>query len=390
MPRPKTRAAVIGISGYGRIHLELAREWRDRGELDLVAATVINPGDETANIAELRGHGCTVYPDYLSMLRSHEGGIDLCLVPTGIHWHARMTIEALRAGANVLVEKPLCCSSSELGAIMDAEKTAGRFVAVGFQDLYDPGAAWLKSELERGAIGGIRSIRFLGLWPRSRSYFLRNEWAGRLFFDGQPVFDSPLSNAFSHFVMLALYFSGGRGRAGVANGRLQAQLYRAHEIESFDTAVVQMRTSAGVELWFGVSHACHEASEPEIVIEGDRGEARWCYERDAWWQDSDGKRSVRRLNDSNGARRCMMAATLRRLSDPNAPICTTTMAGAHTRFIESLHRDCPIVPFSKEKVMWTGDNGAESAIPYVAGLERALRGAFQSKTMLVESSFAGV
>jgi predicted dehydrogenase len=386
----KPRVAVIGISGYGRVHLELARECRNRGELELVAATVINPVEEAANVAELRAHGCTIYPDYQSMLRASAGSIDLCLVPTGIHWHARMTIEALEAGANVLVEKPLCCSTKELAAIQDAERATGRFVAVGFQDLYDPGACWLKSELARGAIGGIRSIKVLGLWPRPRSYFLRNEWAGRLIFKGQPVFDSPLSNAFAHFVMLGFYFSGSRGGADVANGRLQAQLFRAHEIESFDTAVVRMRTAAGIELWFGVSHACRESSEPEIVLEGSGGEARWRYERDAWWQAPGGEKNVRELHDANGARRCMMATTLRRLSDPSAEICTTVIAGAHTRFIEALHRDCPILPFKRESVMWTGNNGFESSIPYVPGLEPALRESFLTKSMLAAANFAAV
>jgi predicted dehydrogenase len=388
MSAHKPRVAVIGISGYGRVHLELARECRDRGELDLVAATVINPADEAANVAELRAHGCAVFPDYESMLSAQAGNLDLCLVPTGIHWHARMTIAALRAGANVLVEKPLCCSTVELLAIQDAERESGRFVAVGFQDLYDPGAGWLKSELARGAIGGIRSIKVLGLWPRPRSYFHRNEWAGRLMFNGQPVYDSPLSNAFAHFVMLGLYFSGSRGRAEVANGRLQAQLFRAHDIESFDTAVVRMRTATGIELWFGVSHACRESSEPEIVIEGTAGEARWRYERDASWEAPGVDRNVRRLHDANGARRCMMAAALRRLSDPAVEICTTSIAGAHTRFIEALHRDCPIVPFKRESVVWSGGNGPESSVPYVPGLEPALRESFLTKSMLVLAGVA--
>jgi len=72
----------------------------------IVAATVINPADEADNIAELKAHGCEIYSDYEKMLAEHSGRIDLCLIPTGIPWHARMTIAALRARANVLVEKP--------------------------------------------------------------------------------------------------------------------------------------------------------------------------------------------------------------------------------------------------------------------------------------------
>ena len=165
----RPRLALIGISGYGRIHLQLARECRDRGELDLVAVTVINPVEEAENIAELQAHGCAIYSDYEKMLAAHANALELCLIPTGIPWHARMTIAALRAGANVLVEKPLAGSVAEVEAIYAEEQRSGRFVAVGFQDLYEPGTTWLKEELIKGTIGRIESVRFLGLWPRRRA-----------------------------------------------------------------------------------------------------------------------------------------------------------------------------------------------------------------------------
>src|SRR5690606_22451247 len=111
---PRPRVALIGVSGYGRIHLQLAREGRDRGELVIVAAAVINAAEESENVAELFAHGCAIYGDYREMLRRHAGQIDLCLIPTGIHLHARMTVDALRAGANVLVEKPLASSMDDV------------------------------------------------------------------------------------------------------------------------------------------------------------------------------------------------------------------------------------------------------------------------------------
>ena len=215
------RVALIGISGYGRIHLQLARECRDRGEIAIAAATVINPGEEAANVAELEAHGTKIYADYAEMLRAEAGRIDLCLIPTGIHWHARMTIAALRAGANVLVEKPLAGSRAEIDAVQREERAAGRFVAVGFQDLYEPGTNWLKAELLKGTIGEIESVRFLGIWPRNRSYFTRNDWAGRTHVDGVAVLDSPLNNAFGHFVMLSLYFASPQAQ-GAAAAELEA------------------------------------------------------------------------------------------------------------------------------------------------------------------------
>ena len=124
LPEP-ARIAIIGVSGYGSIHLQLARESRDRGEIKITAATIINPQEEAATIAELRGNGAEIFTEYPEMFRRHAGKIDLCLIPTGIHWHARMTIAALEAGANVLVEKPLAGSVAEVEEIRRVERRTG-------------------------------------------------------------------------------------------------------------------------------------------------------------------------------------------------------------------------------------------------------------------------
>lgn len=377
---------MIGISGYGRIHLELARGCRDRGEAVIVAAVVINPAEEAANVAELKAGGCAIYTDYQEMLHRHAGQIDLCLIPTGIHWHARMTVAALQAGANVLVEKPLAGSLADASAIRAAEQASGRFVAVGFQDCYDPGTRWLVEALAQGAIGRVESVRFLGVWPRPRAYFLRNNWAGRLQLDGVAVMDSPLNNAFGHFVMLSLLF-GGAGDECTVPEPGGVELFRAHDIESFDTAVVNVRTTGGTRLWFGVSHVSNTALEPEIVIEGAAGTAGWRYETEAWLHGADG-RQRRPVLDQHASRRLMMAAALQKLRAPATPVCTTAMATRHTRLIDTVHRAAAVTPFPSDLIEWTLLNGATSPVATVHGLDAALRQAFAEQKTLREGGFA--
>jgi predicted dehydrogenase len=378
------RIAIIGVSGYGSIHLQLARESRERGEIRITAATIINAAEEAATVAELRGHGSEIFADYREMFRQHAGRIDLCLIPTGIHWHARMTIAALEAGANVLVEKPLASSLAEVEEIRRVEQRTGRFVAVGFQDLYEPGTRWLKDELQRGVIGDIWSVRFLGVWPRPRRYFTRNNWAGRLQVDGVPVMDSPLNNAFAHFVMLSLFFVGADTPA-IAPTIEGVELLRAHAIESFDTAVVRLRTARGVRLWFGASHACRETVEPEIVITGRHGEACWRYESEAWWRATNGDTIRHTVLDITGARRAMFRTTLQRLRDPAAPICTSELAGRHTALIESIHRVAHIGTVPAEEISWSGVNGEGMQVPEIKGMGEALRRSYVTEQSLAAS-----
>ncbi len=372
------RVALIGVSGYGRIYLQLLQECQTQGRLKLVAAVVINPEEEPETMCWLQSQDCRIYADYEVMLATEAGRLDLCMVPTGIHWHSRMTIAALRCGANVLVEKPLCASMAEVREIEAVAAETNRFVAVGFQDFYEPGTQWLKDQLGQGVIGSIESVRFLGLWPRARQYFLRNNWAGHLFSEGAPVLDSPLSNAFAHFVMLSLYFSD-RGRDSVAAAEIvEAELYRAHAIESFDTGVVRSRTANGIELWFGASHACRTTIEPVIEIRGTGGVACWSYEQESWYQDHAGQKCTRRLLSVEGARQHMLAAVLQRLEDPTARVCTPAMAARHTAFIESLHEVGTIMDFDPALVDWGADPAAVTAVPLVRDLEPAIRTAHAS------------
>lgn len=380
-PLPVPRVALIGVSGYGRIHLQLIRECLARAEITLVAVVVINPHEEAAAVAELKGRGCRIYNDYQQMLAAEHGQIDLCMIPTGIHWHAEMSIAALKAGANVLVEKPLAASLADAAAIAQAEQASGRFVAVGFQDYYESATQWLKSKVHGGAIGDLQEVRFLGIWPRPRSYYLRNDWAGRLNAGGKPVLDSPLNNAFAHFVMLALYFAGAaRDAAGGPIGIEGAELRRAHDIESFDTAVVRAR-AGGVKLWFGVSHACRPQFEPEITLIGSHGRASWHYEREV--RIGEGER--RAMADITGARREMMAAVLSRVHDTQVRVCSPRIAVRHTELIIDLHARFPIVPFAAGEIDWTEAGASPAAIPIVRGLEPALHRAYTES-----SSLAGV
>jgi len=385
---PLPRVALIGVSGYARIYLELALAAKARGELDLAAAVIINPADEAATEAVLRSGGCRIYRDYEEMLQSESGRLDLCLIPTGIPWHARMTLAALKAGANVLVEKPLAGSLVEVADIRAAERASGRFVAVGFQDIYSPVNRWLKQQLCAGVIGRLHTVRFLGLWPRPAAYFTRNPWAGRLHADGTQVLDSPLNNAFAHFVNLGLYFAGTEPDSAASTQIESAELLRAHAIESFDTSVVRARSPEGISFWFGATHTCHAVREPEIYLEGTNGRVEWKHERTCVILPDGGPREERALPDITANRQSMFAAALARLRDPATAICSTALAQRHTAFVEAVHAAATVQTVPPGLVSWQSPAPGQPAVPVVDGLEAALTRAFADHSLLLQHGFS--
>ncbi len=369
---PPARVALIGVSGYARVHLDLLLEARERGAIQLVAAAIINPTQEEAVVTRLRALGCEVFADFRVMLAVHRGKIDLCCIPTGIAWHAPMTLAALEAGANVLLEKPLAGSMADVGMVRAAEHAASRFVAVGFQDIYSPTTSWFKQQLLDGAIGRLRSVRFTGEWPRATTYYTRNDWAGRLYAHGTAVFDSPLNNAFAHFVHLGLWLAGPEFHVAASPVSVAAQLWRSHDIESCDTALVHAQLSTDIELICAATHSSRDLIDPEIVIEADGGQAHWRYQHDCTLTPTGRATAVQPLPTAMENRRYMFASVLRRLHDPATLICDTASAEQHSRLIAAMHANAQIQTVPPDQIVWMQRPGDTAPVPTIRDLEEML------------------
>lgn len=365
------RLALIGVTGYGAIYWRQVHEWIVTGKAVLRAAVVVNPDDAVEVLAEMKVRGTRVYASYEEMVSREAGEVDLCLIPTGIAWHARMTVAALRAGMNVLVEKPLAGSLADVRAIQAAESLTGRWVAVGFQDLYSRRLRWLKEVLCDGGIGTLRRVRMIGLWPRPVSYFGRNHWAGKLEVDDAAVLDSPLNNAFAHFVNLSFFLAGSEVDSAAAVRPTQARLWRAHSIETFDTAFVVGESGEGVRFEFFVSHACPLVREPEIRIEGSSGVVEWYHKGPVALYPEGGDPVIREPSGGLETRREMFDAALEKVTRPVVSVCTTSMAEAHTGFIEKLHRFAPIQQIHPAEVEWKTMAKTGDRVPTIRGLDDA-------------------
>ncbi len=351
------RAAIVGVSGYGRWHLLMAMEQALVGRLQLVGATVINQAEEAAICARLKRQGVPVFERFDDMLAALAGRVDLVLLPTGIQWHAPMTVAALAIGAHVLVEKPVTATLQDVDRIIAAQAAARRLVAVGFQDLYVPAAHDIKRRLLAGELGTVRRVTVRAQWPRPQSYFSRNSWAGRLRADGAWVLDSPVNNAFAHFLMLALFWAGSEPATAAEITELEAESYRAHDIESFDTISLRARTRDSVEIFFHGSHAGREARAPEIKIVGDRGEITWVYEKDYTVVRAGLVAEKFAVPSQLETRLCVLESVIGRLRGERPFIVDPSLARTHTRLINALHEFFPIHTVDARQIDVAKENG---------------------------------
>jgi len=129
---------------------------------------VYEPNLERAlSTAAKGGSTARAYRNYKQLL--DDKSIDAVLIGTPEHWHARMVLDALAAGKDVYVEKPLCRTPEEGVALVEAERRTKQIVQVGMQrrsyDLYLAG----RDLVSAGDLGKVRMVR---------SWWLNNYLAG--------------------------------------------------------------------------------------------------------------------------------------------------------------------------------------------------------------------
>ena len=262
---------IIGVAGYGQVHLASIAACADRGLCTLRAATVRPQDSDPEREAELKGQGVKIYRSVEAMLSGETDRVQLVAIPTGIPSHAELSIAALEAGYHVLCEKPAAGNLAEALRMRRCAGSTGRILAIGYQHVYSKGTQTLKRLCAAGLLGNLLEARVLARWPRDSSYYGRNDWAGRLEYDGRPINDSPAQNATSHYLNDMLYVAGPGPDKSALPLEVYGENYRAKPIESADTQFVRMRTDTGVAIQFIATHATKENYGPDGFYRFENG-----------------------------------------------------------------------------------------------------------------------
>lgn len=158
----RTRYVILGMGNRCQMYIDaISGPHADIAELVALADT--NPG-RVQYYADLvaEQHGQTVEtfdPTALTQF-IQDKGIDKVIITTPDFTHADLIIEALRAGADAVVEKPLTVDAESSARIAEAVKETGRDVVVTFNYRYSPRNTALKAAIQEGKIGEVTSIDF--------------------------------------------------------------------------------------------------------------------------------------------------------------------------------------------------------------------------------------
>jgi predicted dehydrogenase len=167
----RVRTALIGCGKVGQTH---AQALAALPESEFVAVCDVDP--ERAGSFVTRYH-VKPYTEVDRMLA--VGSVQAVCIATPHPLHAEPAIQAARAGAHVLVEKPLAASLSDCDLMLAATRSAGTKLGVISQRRWYEPVQRMKAAIDAGKIGRpVLGVFTMYSW-RSQAYYQSDPWRGK-------------------------------------------------------------------------------------------------------------------------------------------------------------------------------------------------------------------
>lgn len=380
---------VAGLGGYGGVISDaiLSQGTGLRRPAKLLAVCDPEPNQHAERVAELRRQGVEIFTSYEQMLAAP--GLEAVWLPLPIHLHRPFAEQALAAGKAVAIEKPAAGTVDDVDAMIAARDRAGLPLIVGFQDIYDATTLPLKRRIMAGEFGRITGATLHACWPRTNEYFGRNNWAGRQRVGDTWILDSPANNALAHPINLTQFLLGPSIEASATPLAVEAELYRAADIENYDTVSARVTLEGDVKFLILLTHATATTRHPVVVLQSERG--RIIREMDRTTVEMDGKKEV--MEPEVPRRQTMLECFTHLVRGERAPISTAggdiaaatlEVARNHTLLINGISEAAAVVTAPPDAVRTVPIRDAQ--VEAIVGIEDVFEKCAQRNQMLHESS----
>jgi predicted dehydrogenase len=246
----RLRYGLIGAGVVADMHLPAI------AELDDVELVGISDHDQEHAMARAQEAGCPWFVDHRELLALTP---DVVVVCTPHPSHPPLTIEALEAGAHVLVEKPLAVEAREADTMIDAADRAGRLLGVCFQQRFRPVIAGARELIASGRLGELVRVSIVDPLYRPNAYYGTAGWRGTWAGEGGGV----LMNQAPHTLDLLCHLAGPPTVVWGLSRR------RSQPMEAEDTATALVEYESGALGTIAVSTV--EPGVQRIELVGDRG-----------------------------------------------------------------------------------------------------------------------
>lgn len=224
------KSALIGCGRISFKHIEAFAANREKANLVAVCdIRETKAQQKAAEFANATGIRPKVYTSHAELLKIEKPGFVTIATESGNH--AEITIEALKAGCHVLVEKPMALSTADASRMIATAKECNRKLGVCFQNRFNIPVQRARQALEQGRFGRIHNVTAQIRWNRGPDYYAEAPWRGTWAQDG-----GCLMNQCTHAIDLLQWFLGSDVKRvhGVTR-----RFMRSIEAEDFGAAIVE-------------------------------------------------------------------------------------------------------------------------------------------------------
>lgn len=246
--------AVVGCGSIGKRHIAVLD-----AEKGVEIVGICDIDDNTVKEQSKLYDGLPWFTDFSKMLETVNADVINIATPHALH--AEMSIQALEAGFNVLVEKPMALSSEDCLRMNQASEQSGKELWVVKQNRHNVPVRLAKDAMSKGMLGKVFMIKCDILWNRYQGYYDDSSWRGKKSEEGGALFTQA-----SHFIDLLVWWCGD---VIEAKGHIATQ---NHNIETEDSGAAILNFESGTIgslVW--TTCVYNKNYEGSITIIGERG-----------------------------------------------------------------------------------------------------------------------
>ena len=254
------------IIGCGRIALNHVKAIEGNG-LELAALCDIVPGkcEDLLERASWEGSAPAVYGDYREMLAENPG-VELVAIATESGEHARIALDCIDAGRNLIVEKPIALSMADADEIVRRADERGVKVSACHQNRFNAAVQHTRHAVEERRFGRMSHGSVHVRWNRNKNYYEQAPWRGTWAQDG-----GCLMNQCIHGIDLLRWMMGGDVVSVYAQTRRRFHDYLEGEDVGVAVLVFADGSVATVE---GTSNVFPTNLEETLYLFGETGTAK--------------------------------------------------------------------------------------------------------------------
>ncbi len=196
----KLRWALIGHGGMGSWHVHNIRE--KVPEIETVGAYDIRP----EALRDARDDGLRAYGSVDELL--NDDSIDLVTIAVPNNFHKGLSIRALRAGKNVVCEKPVTMNAGELEEVIKVRDETGKMFSVHQNRRWDRDYRIVKAAKDEGLLGQVYMVKSIVQGSRGAMYGWRGhkengggmllDWGVHLIDQALDMFDEKVVSVDAH------------------------------------------------------------------------------------------------------------------------------------------------------------------------------------------------